>query len=80
METTRLVTTLATGLVLATAPGAWGQSRQIPAPPQDRPVVIHSATVHPVADETIEELAETRPEHEPVAAHPDRHDVAVDLF
>jgi imidazolonepropionase-like amidohydrolase len=29
------------------------QSRQIPAPPQDRPVIIHSATIHTVSGDTI---------------------------
>jgi imidazolonepropionase-like amidohydrolase len=39
--------------ILASA--AWGQSRQIPAPPQNDPVVIHGATVHTVSGETIEQ-------------------------
>lgn len=33
---------------------ASAQSRQIPAPPQDRPIVIHSATVHTVSGEDID--------------------------
>ena len=39
---------------LAAATPVPGQSRQVPAPPQDRPVVIHSATVHPVSGPVIE--------------------------
>jgi imidazolonepropionase-like amidohydrolase len=31
-----------------------GQSRQVPAPPQQRTVTIHSATVHPVSGDVIE--------------------------
>jgi hypothetical protein len=38
---------------LATVP-AGAQSRQVPAPPQNRPLVIHSATVHTVSDGVIE--------------------------
>ena len=34
---------------------ALGQSRQIPAPPQSRPVIIMSATVHTVTGPTIED-------------------------
>lgn len=33
---------------------ASSQSRQIPAPPQDRPVIIHSGTVHTVSGDSIE--------------------------
>jgi len=45
-----------TCLVAALAPAvpAAAQSREIPAPPQDRPVVIHGATVHPIAAPVIE--------------------------
>jgi len=31
-----------------------GQSRQVPAPPQDRPVIIDGATIHTMAGESIE--------------------------
>ncbi len=34
--------------------GAAAQSRQIPAPPQERPVVILNATIHPVSGPVIE--------------------------
>jgi imidazolonepropionase-like amidohydrolase len=34
---------------LLLASTAAGQSRQVPAPPQQRPVIIHGATVHPVS-------------------------------
>ena len=34
---------------------ALGQSRQIPAPPQSRPVILMSATVHTVTGPTIED-------------------------
>ena len=33
---------------------AVAQSQQIPAPPQDAPVVIHSATIHTVSSDPIE--------------------------
>jgi imidazolonepropionase-like amidohydrolase len=36
------------------APESQGQSRQIPAPPQNHPVVIHGATIHPVSSATID--------------------------
>ena len=39
--------------LLVAAPAA-AQSRQIPGPPQARPVVIHNATVHPVSGPAIE--------------------------
>ncbi|MHC4947150.1 MAG: amidohydrolase family protein [Planctomycetota bacterium] len=47
---------LAAGLLVAALPAAdaAAQSRQIPAPPQQRPVVIHSGTVHPVDGPPIE--------------------------
>ncbi|MCZ6834409.1 MAG: amidohydrolase family protein [Planctomycetota bacterium] len=32
---------------------SWGQSRQIPAPVQSQPIVIHSATIHTVSGDTI---------------------------
>jgi len=34
---------------------AYAQSREVPAPPQQQPVVIHSATIHPVASAPIED-------------------------
>ena len=46
-----LAATLAT---LAMAGVAFGQSRQVPAPPQNDPVVIHSATVHTVSGDVLE--------------------------
>ena len=30
------------------------QSREVPAPPQQQPIIIHSTTVHPVSDDPIE--------------------------
>jgi imidazolonepropionase-like amidohydrolase len=45
-----------TGLLAASLTAAgFAQSRQIPAPPQTQPVVIHSAVVHTVADGTIDD-------------------------
>lgn len=41
-------------MVLASSPMVMGQSRQVPAAQQSRPIVIHSATVHTVSGETIE--------------------------
>lgn len=41
-----------TAFIIVTEASA--QSRQIPAPPQDRPVIIHSGTVHTVSGDTIE--------------------------
>ena len=41
--------------VAVLAGAAMAQSVQIPAPPQDQPVVIHSATVHPVSRSVIED-------------------------
>jgi imidazolonepropionase-like amidohydrolase len=43
----------ALGAAMAFAGVAAGQSRQIPAPPQDKPIVVHSATVHTVSGQTI---------------------------
>ena len=39
-----------TALLFAVAP-AWGQSAQVPAPPQEQPILLHNTMVHPVADE-----------------------------
>jgi len=41
-------------LLAFTASSAHAQSRQIPAPPQTEPILIHSATIHPVAGDVIE--------------------------
>ena len=41
-------------VVLASPRAALAQSRQIPAPAQTTPVVIHSATIHPVSGPVIE--------------------------
>jgi len=46
---------MAAALIATTAGVAAGQSRQVPAPPQTRPMVIHSATVHPVTAPPIED-------------------------
>jgi imidazolonepropionase-like amidohydrolase len=45
---------IAVALGLTAASATLAQSREIPAPDQDRPVVIHSATVHPVSGPVIE--------------------------
>ena len=50
----RTLKTFAFSLALGSVTAAWGQSREVPAPPQVRPVVIHSATIHTVADGIIE--------------------------
>lgn len=39
------------GTVLAIAGSVWGQSTQVPAPPQSETLLIHNATVHPVSDD-----------------------------
>ena len=39
----------------AATSGALAQSRQIPAPPQDRPIIIAGATVHTVTGPTLED-------------------------
>ena len=52
----KLKTTLMTTALLATAACAsvaQGQSRQIPAPAQAEPIVIHSATIHPMSGDAI---------------------------
>ncbi len=54
MMTTRGLTVLFACTALPGAP-ALGQSRQIPAPPQSRPVIVMSATVHTVTGPTIED-------------------------
>ena len=51
MTALRSLTLSATLLLTASA---WGQSAQIPAPPQSQPIVIHNATVHTVANGVIE--------------------------
>jgi imidazolonepropionase-like amidohydrolase len=45
---------LAAAALLVIAGAVCGQSRQVPAPAQDRPVVVHSATIHPVGAEAID--------------------------
>ena len=49
----RMVLSTALAASLAIGAAAAGQSRQVPAPPQDSPVIVHSATVHTVSGETI---------------------------
>ncbi|MHC5001756.1 MAG: amidohydrolase family protein [Planctomycetota bacterium] len=49
---TRPLTLTAAMLVAATASG---QSRQVPAPPQNEPIVIHSATVHTVSGGVLDD-------------------------
>ena len=46
--------TVAAAILAAGRPAA-AQSQQIPAPPQDHPVIIHSATIHTVSGEPIED-------------------------
>ena len=54
-----MTTTRGLAVLFATTalPGAWalGQSRQIPAPPQSRPVIVMSATVHTVTGPIIDD-------------------------
>jgi imidazolonepropionase-like amidohydrolase len=50
---TRFTLTVATSCFTLTA-GALGQSAQIPAPKQDRPVIVSNATIHPVDGEPID--------------------------
>ncbi len=50
----RLHTVLALALVMCISTIAHGQSRQVPGPPQDRPIVIHSAMIHTVSGDVIE--------------------------
>jgi len=52
IKTTTTIVTLV--LALALAPFAGAQSAQIPAPPQERPVVIANATIHPVSGDVLE--------------------------
>ena len=40
--------------LLACSSAAHAQSRQIPAPPQTQPILIHSATIHPVSGDVID--------------------------
>ena len=46
--------TVAVAILAAGRPAA-AQSQQIPAPPQDHPVIIHSATIHTVSGDPIED-------------------------
>lgn len=48
-------TSIVAATILATGSPAAAQSQQIPAPPQDHPVIIHSATVHTVSGDPIED-------------------------
>jgi imidazolonepropionase-like amidohydrolase len=45
---------VACATVAIVSASTFAQSRQIPAPPQDRPVLIEHATIHTVSGETIE--------------------------
>ena len=53
MKTCSLTTIASATLAMAITQSSFGQSRQIPAPAQSRPVIIHDATIHTVSGETI---------------------------
>lgn len=50
----RLFSTIITATLLSASASVFAQSRQIPAPPQHNPIIIHSATIHTVSGEAIE--------------------------
>jgi imidazolonepropionase-like amidohydrolase len=52
--TTFALATLIVSFSIGSVTIGYGQSRQVPAPPQQRTVTIHSATVHPVSGDVIE--------------------------
>lgn len=54
MNRTTLSKSLLCALCVSAVNSVFAQSRQIPAPPQNHPVVIHSATIHPVSSAPID--------------------------
>ncbi len=48
-------TSTVAAVILTAGNPAAAQSQQIPAPPQDHPVIIHSATIHTVSGDPIED-------------------------
>ncbi len=50
-----IIMTIASTLALTGGAAVQAQSRQIPAPPQEAPIVIRSATIHPVVGDVIDE-------------------------
>ena len=50
-----ILITIITMALLFVSTTATAQSRQIPAPKQSKPIIIHSATIHTVSGETIED-------------------------
>jgi len=54
MTTQTFTCAAACGAALVITAIAAAQSRQVPAPPQQQPIVIHDATIHTVSGETIE--------------------------
>ena len=51
----------AAGIMMMVGAHASAQSRQVPAPPQSNPIIIHSTTVHTVSGDTMAPGVQPKP-------------------